>query len=283
MTAITLATWNLWWRFGDWRARQALILDELRATGADVIGLQEVWEADGTNLAHWLADQLGFQRLFVPSPCPEKWQRKLGDDTVGIGNAVLSRWPIADNGSIQLPAGNAPDEGRVALYARIDSPSGTLPFLTTQLNSGWAQSAIRSAQLTEIGRFVASQPAADFPPVLCGDLNADPDFDEIRALSGKAPPLVNGLALLDSWWVLNPTDPGWSWNRNNPHVRSVHEPSARIDYIFVGYPHGHKGEPITAQLFGNQPRNHVWPSDHAGVYLTINARDPDNVGQECSR
>jgi endonuclease/exonuclease/phosphatase family metal-dependent hydrolase len=280
---ITLATWNLWWRFGDWRARRDLILESLRDGGADVIGLQEVWEAEGTNLGAWLADHLGFEHRFVPSPCPEKWQRQLGDNGVGIGNAVLSRWPIAHTASVRLPAGDAPDEGRTALHARVESPYGALPFFTTQLNSGWAQSAIRANQLAELGRFILALPAGNFPPAVGGDLNADPDFDEIRAFSGKAPPLTAGLDLLDSWWVLNPTDAGWTWDRANPTVRAIHEPSARIDYLFVGRPRDGRGEMLTARLFGAEPRDGVWPSDHFGVQLTITAGNPRPVAATAER
>lgn len=56
-------------------------------------------------------------------------------EELGIGNAVLSRWPISESKIRRLPAGDKPDVGRVVLYARIDPPHGSVPFFATHLNS----------------------------------------------------------------------------------------------------------------------------------------------------
>lgn len=267
---VRLATWNLWWRFGDWRARRPAIGTELRTLQADVIGLQEVWSSPKTNFAEELAQALNYQCVFAPSPLPQKWQNRIGDSSIAIGNAILSRWPIIQTTSIRLPAGEAADEGRMGVMARIGAPGGELPFFTAHLNSGWAQSTIRTQQLTTLGRSMLGQPPAAYPPVLCGDFNADPDFDEIRALSGKRDALAPGLAMIDAWWLLNPRDAGWTWDRRNPHVALTSEPSCRIDYIFVGFPAaGRPGKPLAAGLFGDQPRDGVWPSDHFGVWVDL--------------
>jgi endonuclease/exonuclease/phosphatase family metal-dependent hydrolase len=267
---IKVATWNLWWRYGDWRARRIAIASELRTLAADVLGLQEVWDAPEANLAEDLARECGYHHVCAPSPNPERFQKRLGDPEVGIGNAILSRWPIVGTGGIRLPAGDAADEGRTALFARIDTPGGTLPFFTTHLNSGWAQSSIRSQQLATVGGLILEHGSGDFPPVFCGDLNAGPDFDEVRALSGKSDPLVPGVSLLDAWWFLNPLEPGWTWDRRNPHVDALNEPSLRIDYIFVGFPGpDRRGRPLTARLFGTQALGGVWPSDHFGVAVEL--------------
>lgn len=270
-----LATWNLWWRFGHWERRQAGIIDALRALEADVVGLQEVWHTNDANFAQQLADLLGYQMAFAPSPRPEKWQRRIGDDTTGIGNAVLSRWPITTANQVRLPAGDAPDEGRMALVTTIDTPWGELPFTTTHLNSAWGQSAIREAQLQTTLEHMATMPTHRFPPVLCGDFNAAPDFDEIRAVSGRRPPLAPCGPLLDAWEFLHPLEPGWTWDRTNPHVDALHEPNARIDYLFVGPPDQDGiGRPQAAGLFGHQPADGVWPSDHFGVWVELNHQAP---------
>jgi endonuclease/exonuclease/phosphatase family metal-dependent hydrolase len=269
---VKVATWNLWWRYGDWQARQPVITVELRALNADIVGLQEVWHTREHNGAAQLAEALGYQLAFATSPAPDKWQQKLGDASAGIGNAMLSRWPIVQTATVRLPPGEAADEGRIGLHARIETPHGTLPFFTTHLNSGWAQSTIRTQQLATIGRFILEQPPGAFPPLLCGDFNADVDFDEIRAFSGKREALVEGLALLDVWPFLHPLEPGWTWDRRNPHVDATNEPSARIDYVFVGFPaDGRTGKPIAAGLFGTEPLNGVWPSDHFGVWVELAA------------
>lgn len=243
------------------------VLSEL---DADVIGLQEVWCTDDENQAALLAAELGYEFAFVPSPAPEKWQRRIDDNTVGIGNAVLSRWPILSTASVCLPAGDAEDEGRIALHVTIDSPHGRVPFMTTQLNSAWGHNEIRRNQLRSACDLVCSQPVERFPPVLCGDFNAMDDYDEIRALAGKSAPLVADLVLLDAWKFVGHDRPGYTWDRTNPHVERSHEPSARIDYVFIGIAQaGGAGKAVDAGLFGCTPLDGIWPSDHFGVWTDI--------------
>lgn len=267
---LKIATWNLWWRYGDWQQRRTRIQQTLEELQADVIGLQEVWHNDSENLATSIADALGYHLAFVPSPAPGKWQRKINDTSVGIGNAVLSRWPITKSVIARLPAGDAPDEGRVALLATIATPEGALPFATTHLNSAWGQSAIRTEQLRAALRLIADHGPAPFPPVLCGDFNAAPNFDEIRAVSGRRVPLVDDVVMLDAWEFLRPLEPGWTWDRRNPHVDAIHEPNARIDYLFVGPSDASgRGRPTDIGLFGDQPVDGVWPSDHFGLWADL--------------
>ena len=267
-----LATWNIWWRFGAWDERRPAIESVLQALDADVIGLQEVWHDDERSYADTLATDLGYHVAFAPSPAPEKWQRRVGDDTFGIGNAVLSRWPIRAGRVERLPAGDAPDEGRVVLHTEVDTPHGTLPFACTHLNSGWGQSSIRRQQLRRAGEVIHAHPPGDFPAVLCGDFNATPDFDEVRAFAGKSEPLVAGLVMWDAWSYLDPHDPGFTWDRTNPYVEATHEPSGRIDYLFVSPPSTDgRGKPIRSGLFGTHAVDGVWPSDHFGVWVDIHA------------
>jgi endonuclease/exonuclease/phosphatase family metal-dependent hydrolase len=105
----------------------------------------------------------------VPSPHPERWQQKIADSSVGIGNAVLSRWPIIATDHLHLPAGNEPAEGRTALHASVDSPVGPLPVFTTQLNAPPHHSAVRCQQAVALAEFVAARRTGAFPPVLTGD------------------------------------------------------------------------------------------------------------------
>ena len=51
---------------------------------------------------------------------------------------------------------------------------------------------------------------------------------------------------------------------------ATHEPSARIDYIFVGMASGAgRCKPKSSHLFGDSPIDGVWPSDHFGVYVDL--------------
>ena len=83
-----VATWNIWWRHGDWRSRQTPILETLRSIDADIVGLQEVCLRDPDQVA-WLTDGLPDHHV-VASPGGN-------DDRFTVVNAIVSRWPIRES------------------------------------------------------------------------------------------------------------------------------------------------------------------------------------------
>ena len=267
-----VATWNLWWRFGDWRRRERAIATVLEREDPDVVCLQEVWATRTVNQAESLAARRGLHVAWAPSPRPDMWQRRLGDTSVTIGNAVLSRWPLLEQGQVHLTAGGAPDEGRTLLHVRVAAPDGPLPVLTTQLTSAAHHSAVRVAQVRQIADVVAERRLPGRPAVLAGDFNAVPDSDEIRLLEGfRTAPPVPGLVLVDAWRYADPTDPGTTWDhRRNPYVHASLEPSGRIDYVFVTLP-GPDGAGSVAdvRVVGDGPEHGTWPSDHAAVVADL--------------
>lgn len=184
---------------------------------------------------------------------------------------MLSRWPILESTSLTLPGAEAGDGSRTALFALLATPTGQLPFFTTQLSSSPGASALRLAQVHSLVRFVAEHADAHLPPVVTGDLNAEPASDEMRLLCGHlTAPVVADLVLVDAWRYAEPSEPAVTWDRANPHVRATHEPSARIDYVLVGTPRsGGAGRVLTARRFGDRPLDDEWPSDHAGVLVEL--------------
>ncbi|KAK1179332.1 endonuclease/exonuclease/phosphatase family protein [Streptomyces sp. NBS 14/10] len=267
-------TWNVWWRFGPWERRREAILAVLRSVRPDVLGLQEVWADGDENLAGWLAQRLGMHWTWAASDSPQKWQRRIGDPTVDFGNAVLSRWPIAERDVARLPAAGGPDDGRLALYALVDAPGHPAPFFTTHLNADPHESAVRCAQVTALARFIAERRGAGpFPPVVTGDYNAWPDSDEMRLLGGyRTAPAVPGQVLLDVWEYADPAAPWATWDAANPYVARTFEPSARIDYIHVGPPGPDGlGHVRSVRRAGDGPVEEVgvWPSDHAAVVAEL--------------
>ncbi|MEV0277490.1 endonuclease/exonuclease/phosphatase family protein [Streptomyces sp. NPDC050610] len=261
-------TWNLWWRFGPWEERRKAIRTVLNDLQPDVIGLQEVWACGGENLAEWLASHLDMHWTWAPSRAPQRWQRRIGDSTIGIGNAVPSRWPIVEHDVAQLPARRGDDDGRLALYAGIETPTHQVPFFTTHLSSAIDASAIRCQQVAVLAQFVAThRHGTGFPPIVTGDFNAFPDSDEVRQFGGyKTSPAAPGQVFLDAWEYADPGQPSATWNAANPYVAAGFEPSARIDYIHTGPP-GQKGLGSVASVrrVGDEPVDGVWPSDHAAV------------------
>ncbi|WP_369068473.1 endonuclease/exonuclease/phosphatase family protein [Kineococcus terrestris] len=279
---VRVLTWNVWWRFGDWRARRDALLAVLERERPDVVCLQEVWATAEENLAEQLAERLGMSAAWSPSPAPQRWQRRLAwtgedaEDPAGVefGNAVLSRWPLRETRVADLPTGGGEPEGRTALQVLVEAPGRLLPVTTTHLNSSPAESAVRCEQVRALVRFVAERRDRSwYPPVLTGDFNAVPESDEVRLACGyqTAGP-VEGFVLLDSWRFAEPGDPGLSWDRRNPWVARVHQPSARIDYVLVGLmPFTGEGAVLGARLAGTEPEDGVWPSDHAAVVVDLRA------------
>jgi len=270
---VRVLTWNVWWRFGDWRARRTAIEAVLARESPDVICLQEVWKDGREHLAEQLARPLGFHVAEAPSPRSERWQRRLGEPGVAYGLAVLSRWPIVGREVLHLPPVDEPDEGRLALRVLLDAGAVRMCVTTTQLNSAPHHSAIRVAQVRALAEFVAAGAAnATYPAVLTGDFNAVPDADEIRLLEGfRTAPHVPGQVLVDAWRYAPPGDPGLTWDAHrNPDVRETLEPSGRIDFVFVAPPSGDgAGHVRRVGLVGDAPEDGIWPSDHFGVVVDL--------------
>jgi endonuclease/exonuclease/phosphatase family metal-dependent hydrolase len=266
-TPICVATWNVWWRHGPWHLRQDAILHELRRTNPDLCCLQEVWSESGTNLAQLLADDLGLACVFYPSADPTFYQDRLRSSDIGVGNAILSRWPIVRRASELLDAGDRKSEGRLVAFAEVETPEGALPVFTTQLNSGLTDSSIRVAQVHQVAAFMSSRAAQTLPPILAGDFNCEPDADEIRMITGRCKPPQTGFGLRDAWRLTRRNGSGATWSRRNPYVqRTPQLPDSRIDYVFVGYPWGTSDIRIdSSHLLGTAAVRGTWPSDHYGV------------------
>jgi endonuclease/exonuclease/phosphatase family metal-dependent hydrolase len=266
-------TWNLWWRFGDWKRREQRIARVVEETSPDLVGLQEVWATGDENQAEQLSAELELNWAWAPSPAPEHFQRRIDDPTMQVGNAVLSRWPIVSSVGRNLPSSGA-DEGRTALITVVDAPGGPVAFVTTQLAATVGGSALRCEQVRALIGHIVDEVPETAALVLTGDFNAEPDSDEIRLLGGhKTAPVAPGLILVDAWRYAEPDSRPWTWDRRNPAVLATGEPNARIDYIFVGYRSSTPALYVhRARLAGDAQSDGVWPSDHAAVVADLDHR-----------
>ncbi|MFF3347446.1 endonuclease/exonuclease/phosphatase family protein [Streptomyces sp. NPDC002779] len=253
--AVRVVTWNLWWRFGPWRERQKAIRSVLRDLRPDLVGLQEVWAADGENLAEWLADELGLHWTWAASPAPERWRRRIGDPSVDIGTAVLSRWPAEETEVLRLPVPPELDDGRLALYAR----TGPVSFVTAHLTSVPTAGAVRSQQAAALAEFARR----DGPVIVTGDFNAEPNAPELRLLRRD---------FRDAWTRADPTAPAatWAWDPELPYNPGGPRQGARIDHVLLGGP----GSVRQVHRAGDHPVDGVWPSDHAAVVADLDLQAP---------
>ena len=213
-------------------------------------------------------EQLKFPRLNYEPPAPEQFQRRAGDRTVVVGNAILSRWPIEATEVRPLTPLDAPDEGRCLVHAR----TAGLDVFCTHLNWQYHHGYIREAQVLKVVGTIEAQADATspFPPILCGDLNANPDSDEIRFLCGLASLEGRSAFFQEAWRVAGGTGPGYTWDNRNSFAALDREPDGRIDYIFVGWRRDSgAGRVESARVVCDRSLTGTFASDHFGVMAEI--------------
>lgn len=203
-TPLRILTYNIHSAFNSQGAQDVeAIAGVIEATGADVVGLQEVsrgWLLDGsTDLAALLARRLNMQILFQGTADPV-W-----------GNALLTRLPILESGSAPLPlAGTRLPRGY--LWAKLDAglPEPLL-VIVTHLHHVESEHAPRLAQVPVLLDFWDGRPYT----ILLGDLNSEPGYVEMQ--------LIADAGLVDAWAQAGMGD-GLTW----PAV----DPFERIDWIW---------------------------------------------------
>jgi len=181
---LRVATLNIWNKAGPWAERLPLIRTQLTALSPDVLGLQEVLRlvpdekqppvpTPENDQASEIADGLGYNVAYGIA----------ADYSGGLkfGNAILTRYKILDSRTFRLPGADS-GETRSLLYALLETPWGRLPVFVTHLNWKLHHAVVRVKQAVYVAEriFVLAPVEADFlPPILMGDLNADPATDEI--------------------------------------------------------------------------------------------------------
>ena len=125
-------------------------------------------------------------------------------------------------------------------------------------------------QVTDLARFVDAMRPWTFPPVVCGDFNAEPASEEIRMLTGLTTCPVENLVFHDAWAWAGGGGPGHTWDNANPYARDEFDPNRRLDYILVGRHQARgAGHIVECRVAGNEPVAGVWPSDHYAVLAEL--------------
>jgi len=263
---LRVMTWNLWWRFGDWERRHAAILATIRRVRPDVVCLQEVWCTESEDLAEVIGRQLGYTATS---------SARIGRSDVGFSNAVLSRWPAELVADEPLPRRDGRPGHRRVVAARVATPWGPWPVVSTHLDHRFDDSATRQLQARRLLDRISTwrgDPDRDLPVVLGGDLNAVPDSDEIRLLTGRCDG-VAGVVMSDAWEQAG-SGPGFTWRRDNPLCADSAWPDRRIDYVMVSWPRPKPvGNPLGAFTEATAPvdldGDPVWASDHAALVVEL--------------
>lgn len=269
-----------------WDERRHEIVAWIRQLQPDIVCLEEVWQDDRHgNTAGWIVEHtpdLPFHWVFGGAAFGEHFW---GDPSLHIGSAVLSRWPIDDHTYHRLPI--APDEDPVVSgipWELLHVRTVGLDVFACHLAPAPTHGLHRQLQVIEIDRIIRDARGElddmppfpgkrdGMPPILCGDLNAEPDSDEIRFLCGLTPLDGRTTYYQDAWRVAG-DGPGMTqgW-RGNPIAAAMNVPRKRIDYVFVGDPFQRRdgaGRVLAAELACHTPLTGVLASDHTGLVVDI--------------
>jgi endonuclease/exonuclease/phosphatase family metal-dependent hydrolase len=270
MGDLRVLTLNIWNRQGPWEARVAAIRDGLARFDPHLVGMQEVLAPEpgvaGVSQVAEIAQGLGWHTAFGTA-----WS----SGGIAFGNAVLSRWPIAESRALPLP-NMGTDEQRCLLRARIEAPCGALWMFVTHLNWRLDEGWVREAQVQAIAEHLRpTQRDGELPPILVGDFNAEPDSDEIRYVRGLSSLGGRSFYLVDAFAAAGDGSRGATYCRRNPFAEGLREPDRRIDYVFVGRPDRvGQGDVTSARVCFDEPHHGVFASDHFGVLATLRVEDP---------
>lgn len=133
--------------------RAATVVEEI---GADVLALQEVLRpTDADDPLADLARSLGFHLAFVVTRIHRRGE---------LGNAVLSRWPLAGAHAIDLSFGSL--ERRAALAVRVGGSGQSVQVAATHL------ALVDRTRARQVNALLDHPQLADGPTVLLGDMNA---------------------------------------------------------------------------------------------------------------
>jgi endonuclease/exonuclease/phosphatase family metal-dependent hydrolase len=256
-------TLNLWGAEAPLDRRMAVVERGLARLQPDVVGLQEVRQVPGQlpNQAETLARAAGYHHVWEPTTAFRGGHE---------GLAILSRAPILEHASLELPHAS-PDERRILLSARIETPAGGVWVHTTHLNYRLHHGLQRQDQVLAIDGVVSAR-AGELPQILMGDFNARPESDEIRWLRGLVTVEGRRVHYQDAWERIHPGERGWTWASANPHTAALRflDPDRRIDYIFVTTMRKDgRGTIHDCRVVFDQPEDGVFASDHFGLLAEV--------------
>lgn len=156
----------------------------IRAADPDLVALQEV--DDRTRRTGGIDQTAELARL---TGLHGRFGKAIDFQGGGYGQAILSRFPIADAAVHTLP-GMPEREQRIAFEARLKIDGRDVSFVTTHLHH--QEPELRERQAAKLNDLFAD---ADRPVILAGDLNATPDSKLVATLSGKWTTATAGPAL----------------------------------------------------------------------------------------
>ena len=247
---LKVMTYNVWTVEGSAAAR-AKIVQTIQAAGADVVGLQEMDNAAGLDVAN----QLGFH-----------YHQQSGGDI-----QVLSRYPFGASSTlnygveIQYAPGAAAWLFNAHLaaypYQPYDLRDGVLPKNEAAVIA--AANAARGGQVTSYLSDMSTALAAGQPVFFTGDFNEPSHLDWTAAAAAATPRTfdlkvqypaskrVVDAGMIDSFRAVRPNevaDPAYTWTPGSPAPNI--DPNEVLDRIDFVYHRGAGVTPASAKVVG---------------------------------
>jgi len=276
---VTVMSYNVWksWSQVDDGFRKGI--ESIKASGADVIGLQEA----SPELADKIAKELG-------------WFREEKSDG---STQIVSRFEIIESMAIDRLSGaririsKSPEREVIVFNCHLDyrfyGPYAAMKSgATVETVLQEENQSLRAAQMKGMLEFMKSRlDAADTLPVfLTGDFNCPSHLDwtaatapmhgNVGVVAWSPSVQVIGAGMIDSFRTAHPDpvkEPGFTWSS----IHKATEPQDRIDFTY------HKGKGVTvknSRVFTTNVeatvgawdasdlavvRKNTWPSDHSAV------------------
>jgi endonuclease/exonuclease/phosphatase family metal-dependent hydrolase len=241
--------------------RLAIAIEQLRAIDPDIVGLQEASAAWGRgNIARRIADALGLKHAWAPATSRVfvppfglllTWLMNFVE-----GPAILSRYPILDAMPHELPHCMRRFDPRVALEARVQTPSGPVTVVSVHTSGD-------PCQLARVGELVRAG-SDGAPAIVMGDFNAPEWSPDVVALTNDG--------FIDAFRAANPGVPGLTtWQRPTAPGPTVRR---RVDYVFLRagdrrIPRVRASRVVLDTARREPDGTTLWPSDHYGVLAEV--------------
>ena len=244
-----IATFNLRHHADRWEERFQLVVETLLATGADLIGLQEVSLKLGPkNQAEIIAEAMNGRLDRKEYSVCFKEARGYSKGKEGI--AILSKIPVLEVKSVALPK-----LWRVAQMAKVMVNGQEIGFVNTHLHHEPLHSEeVRYPQAEYVMNWALSQA---YPCIIVGDFNAQPYSSTIEMMKD------NYSSAFES---LHGKEPEFTWPTPLVGGTVSADETEMIDYVFFNPTFFNV---VNCKLIGNAPPPEdttLYPSDHFGVF-----------------
>ena len=283
----------------DFPERAEAIADLIAAHQPYVIGLQEV--------AHWetapLSDPTDLTTFvdFLPVLLDALADRGAGYEAAAINSNFVGNLPISTTTLARLTM-------RDVILVRTDLPTSQLKWSNPSPNNfstslfvpvgdqfievlrGWStidvkirgktyrfanthleafDQQVRAAQAMELAAALDSSP---HPVVLVGDLNS------IRGVAGDSHQILTDAGYADAWVAAMGDDPGFTAGQASDLRNFPSALTHTVDYILYTEDSSIVAIPGSGHVVGDEPEDRtpsgLWPSDHAGVVVTLKIGTP---------